>query len=135
MAEGGGEADAGRDRFSASPWLEKGGGQSQSDRRLQGMCQLTSGRVANSGSECDGQQHGDGRLLEDERRECQVGDVGSHVECDDAGGTTGSRVGDSLLLTSASSIASAAIAISRQTRESTMTPLPRPRHIEALDRT
>jgi hypothetical protein len=52
------------------------------------MCQLTSGRVANSSSESDGQQHGDGRLLEDERRQRQVGDVRGHV---DGGGAAGSR--------------------------------------------
>jgi hypothetical protein len=51
------------------------------------MCQLTSGRVAHSGSESDGQQDGDGRLLEDERRQRQVGDVRCHVDGGDAAGS------------------------------------------------
>jgi hypothetical protein len=55
------------------------------------MCQLTSGRIANSSSESDGQQHGDGRLFEDERRQRQVGDVRGHV--DDGGDVTGNRGG------------------------------------------
>jgi hypothetical protein len=48
------------------------------------MCQLTSGRVANSGSESDGQQDGDGRLFKDERRQRQVGDVRGHDDGGDA---------------------------------------------------
>jgi hypothetical protein len=62
------------------------------------MCQLTSGRVADSGSESDGQQDGDGRLLEDERGQRQVGDVRGHDDGGDAAGNRRdwSRKGESL---------------------------------------
>jgi hypothetical protein len=54
------------------------------------MCQLTSGRVAYSSSECDGQQDGGGRFFKDERRQRQVGDVGGHGVGGDAAGNRNS---------------------------------------------